>query len=567
MLPHSLKHLTPVFVTGCQRSGTTLMGNLLGAHRNALLLDETDGIYTWVEHLIESTPDATAPDLDELFSELCQRARNHYQHPDTRADSDGRLDPSITHIIFKAPNLAYSAHDLARHWPQARVVFLIRDVRDVVLSMGELPDVPMVANQLRRMRQQKNAEGRFQPELGRLASGAANPDIARALVWQVKTRMRHEFSETGLPLHLVDYEALVHDPDTQTRSALAFCGLDPVGQPSEHSSVLTGQGPGKNDRSQPVHEQSIARWRKGLKPEQEQMVWATAGEAMHQLGRTRFGACLPQHSWDHLPEPARERPIIATGRGGSGTRLMSELLQCLGLFLGNELNRSGDSIEWVHAIYNLAVARLEGEAGPPEDQVRQAIRQNAAAILHRSDWRPEQPWGWKLPESMLMLPQLCNSFEDARVIHMIRHPVDTCLRRTHMTSRTNNMIGKAALGAAYAALGRPHTQIERDEPHIHNAISWAYQVGPVACYGREVLGPTRYLEISYESICATPEVALDALACFLGIDHTGRHYRLEIDPSRQRKWSPPDPRAQEVWDLCGDIAMELGYEPIEGMNG
>lgn len=52
-----------VVIAGCQRSGTTLVGQVLGAHPKAILIDETDGLYDWfadalglVDRVLENSP-------------------------------------------------------------------------------------------------------------------------------------------------------------------------------------------------------------------------------------------------------------------------------------------------------------------------------------------------------------------------------------------------------------------------------------------------------------------------------------------------------------------------------
>ena len=42
-IPNTIERIT--IVTGCQRSGTTLTGQILGAHPSAFLIDETDELY------------------------------------------------------------------------------------------------------------------------------------------------------------------------------------------------------------------------------------------------------------------------------------------------------------------------------------------------------------------------------------------------------------------------------------------------------------------------------------------------------------------------------------------
>ena len=57
-------------------------------------------------------------------------------------------------------------------------------------------------------------------------------------------------------------------------------------------------------------------------------------------------------------EVAASQPVILIGRGGGGTRLLSEMVQSLGFFLGNQLNVSCDSVEWVDKFYELAIENI-----------------------------------------------------------------------------------------------------------------------------------------------------------------------------------------------------------------
>src|SRR5262245_44251747 len=141
-------------------------------------------------------------------------------------------------------------------------------------------------------------------------------------------------------------------------------------------------------------------------------------------------------------------PVVITGRGGSGTRLLSRLMQDAALFLGNEINATEDSVEWSGPIDALASqepgARVFGTG-----QIA-AWRAHAARVLERAPAAPwsasaatgsafaEQEfaqgsvlWGWKLPETLLCLPEVFLAFPRARLLHLARHPVSLCLRRSH----------------------------------------------------------------------------------------------------------------------------------------
>ncbi|MEQ9661013.1 MAG: hypothetical protein RLN87_00495, partial [Parasphingopyxis sp.] len=96
-----------VVIVGCQRSGTSLSGEVIGAHPNVLLIDETDGLMRWADALLAGSEEAEA-----LYGPTLARAAEKYRRPKERvAGRDGVAVPApgITHLALKAPNLSYNA--------------------------------------------------------------------------------------------------------------------------------------------------------------------------------------------------------------------------------------------------------------------------------------------------------------------------------------------------------------------------------------------------------------------------------------------------------------------------
>jgi hypothetical protein len=276
---------------------------------------------------------------------------------------------------------------------------------------------------------------------------------------------------------------------------------------------------------------------------------------MHERERAR-GTEVPS---DPL---ALSQPVILLGRGGSGTRLLAQLALSVGVFLGNELNRSHDSVEWVETLYDLAVETVTGDiasGSARELYWHSRLHRRASEILAAGRRDPARLWGWKLPETMLTLPHALRAFPRARVVHLVRHPVTSALRRTHITSRLDNPVGRAVLPAAYRAFGLDPDNIELDEPYIHNAVSWAYQVGGVVGTLRSMPLAQGCLQLRYEEICASADEVQKRLAAFLGSAGpiTGAP---EIDARRTGDYRAEDDKANKIWSICGGLALELGYE-------
>ena len=252
------------------------------------------------------------------------------------------------------------------------------------------------------------------------------------------------------------------------------------------------------------------------------------------------------------------QPVVATGRGGSGTRLLSVLLQEHGVFLGNRLNESEDSIEWTRVLFDIAVRKLTDNT-PLCGGWEETLSGCAEGILTKGQWKEGQLWGLKLPVTMLILPEIVQAFPNAKIIHLVRHPVDTCLRRTHVTSRPNNRVGAATLHAAYSWLGWNRNPAD-DDDYIRNTASWVFQVHKAIQFGRR-LDSNRYLEVRYEELCDDAQTASDKVARFLDIPVTSSALGRAIDSERRRYWVEGDKRALEVWSICEETGTRLGYGP------
>lgn len=258
--------------------------------------------------------------------------------------------------------------------------------------------------------------------------------------------------------------------------------------------------------------------------------------------------CFTEEVSDML---ANSEPVIIVGRGGSGTRLLSQLALSTGVFLGNKLNVSLDSEEWVEDIYKLAISATSTtgiESGSEQERywLRQ-LRKRAATILRDADRSHKDIWGWKLPETILALPQILKAFPNAYVIHLVRHPLTSSWRRTHMTSRINNPIGRAVLTAAYKAYGFDPKNIDRDESYFHNVITWTYQVQQAYEVLNSMARSDRILYFRYEDICDSASEARDRMSDFLGISSTKTTLSVEINPGRINEAPANSPETEKGW--------------------
>ncbi|HEY3397893.1 MAG TPA: sulfotransferase [Armatimonadota bacterium] len=236
--------------------------------------------------------------------------------------------------------------------------------------------------------------------------------------------------------------------------------------------------------------------------------------------------------------------ITVIGRGHSGTRLMSNVLSASGVYMGAELNPSGDLVppdDLYEACRVMArhVVHLGGlkwdfsalHTMPIDPEWTRLVESYLASVL-----ASDAPLvGWKLPETVLIYPWIVRMFPKAYYLHWVRDPRDSIMGG-HVTDDL------ADFGVAY----EPTDDLIRKR-----AISWYYQ--------REIVRATpawthRRL-VRYEDFLENQQRELNRLRRFLG-------FRLEpvpVRPGPLYKWKDDD--GSHYFDFFAEDLAELGYEP------
>ncbi len=119
----------PVFLVGFPRSGTTLLDQILASHPDIATLEEVDNLGHVTGKLLEGADvlariaALTSADIDAMRKNYWERVRSNRRHDATRPV-----------FIDKLPMNATLLAAVAAIFPQARVIFALRDPRDAVLS-------------------------------------------------------------------------------------------------------------------------------------------------------------------------------------------------------------------------------------------------------------------------------------------------------------------------------------------------------------------------------------------------------------------------------------------------
>lgn len=258
-------------------------------------------------------------------------------------------------------------------------------------------------------------------------------------------------------------------------------------------------------------------------------------------------------------------PVIVLGMHRSGTSVLAELLQACGLFIGRRYDHHFETpffqrlnmacLESAGATWFRPEPYLERHDSDPEfvRQCQSLLERRVNTLFARKflGWRHalgvQEPrvsaWGWKDPRTCLTLDLWLPLFPGARLLHVVRHPLDVAIsleRREHQRRKE----------------GR--TPVEESLDLDHGLRLWETYVE--AC--RRFRGENAYHEIRYETLMADPEGELAKLLPFCGLDTPAEQLHAAAgiaDGTRTRRFD--DARYAPWLDrLSGmPLAREFGY--------
>ncbi|MFC4075843.1 sulfotransferase [Salinithrix halophila] len=191
-------------------------------------------------------------------------------------------------------------------------------------------------------------------------------------------------------------------------------------------------------------------------------------------------------------------PVAIGGVGGSGTRVVAELLKQLGFYMGSEsVEKDNISLNRKKKLF----IRL------PRSRHRHILKEFEKGMVHRYnvDYTPYIGWGFKAPWIHLYLKSMNKHFRSLKYIHVIRNGLDMAFsenkRQLHLWASRFNI------------------EIPKDDKYLPVAqLNYWIKVNRRSIrLGNKLLG-NRFFVLNYDQLCLNPKMEIQKLIRFLELD-------------------------------------------------
>ncbi len=217
-------------------------------------------------------------------------------------------------------------------------------------------------------------------------------------------------------------------------------------------------------------------------------------------------------------------PILIGGVGGSGTRVVTEILKQSGVFMGSNLNSSNDNLTIGRkfseirdiilnnrTVYDSILRKLTKpktiEPTNVEERIQKILLQ-FEDMMHSEYIRTNKihtSWGWKIPANFFILEYLLDIYPNMKYIHIIRNGFDMAY------SDNQNQLNNWGM----------HYGVNAKKGNVHKAsFDYWYAANKEAiAQGTELL-KDNFLLLKLEDLCYKPNASISRLLRFINCEDT-----------------------------------------------
>ncbi len=234
------------------------------------------------------------------------------------------------------------------------------------------------------------------------------------------------------------------------------------------------------------------------------------------------------------------QPVILAGMHRSGTSLLTEVLDDLGLFVGRKLDENHEATFFL-TINNWLMRQAGGAWDHPEPftdflrhdafvdarvaQIRQMLRMpRAIEYLGLADYarlgdvaHMDRPWGWKDPRNSFTLPLWLKLFPGAKLLVIHRHGADVAASLAVRAARITKAIAEDAdgLGRWRWRLPLPNQSLARCLDPEEGIKLWTSYCAAVDRHAA-AMGENALI-MRYEDFLDDPRPSLERALAFVGL--------------------------------------------------
>lgn len=250
-------------------------------------------------------------------------------------------------------------------------------------------------------------------------------------------------------------------------------------------------------------------------------------------------------------------PNIIGATGGSGTRTVARIAQQGGMFMGNNRNRAEDSLAMLDYLSITKLIAYWQKSMPIELYTKIVQHLESGLSQYLADFKStqkSQPWGWKLPPNIAILPFLHSQFPQIKCLHLVRDGRDMAYSRNQNQLQ---YLGPVLLNLEERSWNQP----------LRSIALWSKLNLLTAEYGEKYM-PSQYLRIRFEDLCHKPVLTIERIFDFFGLSgDIEKIAQAEVTPPRSlERWRNQDLDIAQLHRIGGVALQKFGYLEAEKLE-